>query len=578
MDHEKGESHVKSGLINNLLASMATLCYNVDGTRDTVILNTGIDDNPQSQPIANCVETSSPNVDEVVQERKESEESDPFSVGSTLASGAALVSTHLESENDMAINDDYTRLDEGEEVEYASAVSMPDGSVNCQKPKEQQGELTIVVYDSKVSGLESKHIIMQSVIPSVTGHTVDINEEKEKIKQLVQSNEINPTADMSVIATATDVTADIAASGDKAIHENEVDDCIDNLNSCEPLNENHDIDKNYCSWGAMTIGTCTVSNTALRKQSDVTTDAPRDETEKNGALWNQIQYNVKEEREMLTCNTAALKYILKDLGIRLFNDNEKKEKGTNEVREEDLTVYIPETPELQQVEIKSEAKDFLSVNTALVAGAAFISNSTLVDSTANDNDDTQVDDIEVSNDDFEGDESSRTIPAKSRQAVKGEAITTVKTHKSSRWTNSPKTTPKSRLKNVPTNKAKRWRAFIDPNSGKTYYSNGLITTWKNPGNTILPPSIPTSTPRVRTESRVSSASSLETPVTSNMVAFTKPNSLPPVINTDASFHEEEEEGEEAAYNSVRTICKNVNYKKSKGSKGGLVIIKQRMLK
>ena len=183
LDHEKGESHVKSGLINNLLASMATLCYNVDDTRDTVILNTGIDDNPQSQPIANCVETSSPNVDEVVQERKESEESDPFSVGSTLASGAALVSTHLESENDMAINDDYTRLDEGEEVEYASAVSMPDGSVNCQKPKEQQGELTIVVYDSKVSGLESKHIIMQSVIPSVTGHTVEINEEKEEIKQ-----------------------------------------------------------------------------------------------------------------------------------------------------------------------------------------------------------------------------------------------------------------------------------------------------------------------------------------------------------------------------------------------------------
>jgi len=68
---------------------------------------------------------------------------------------------------------------------------------------------------------------------------------------------------------------------DKAIHENEVDDCIDNLNSCEPSNENHDIDKNYCSWGAMTIGTCIVSNTALRKQSDVTNDAPWDETEKN---------------------------------------------------------------------------------------------------------------------------------------------------------------------------------------------------------------------------------------------------------------------------------------------------------
>ena len=89
---------------------------------------------------------------------------------------------------------------------------------------------------------------------------------------------------------------------------------------------------------------------------------------------------------------------------------------------------------------------------------------------------------------------------------------------------------------------------------------------------------PTSTPRVRTESRVSSASSLEAPVTSNMVTFTKPNSLPPVINTDASFHEEEEEGEEVAYNSVRTICKNVNYKKSKGSKRGLAMIKQRMLK
>ena len=184
LDHEKGESHVKSGLINNLLASLAALsCYNVDDTRDTVILNTGLDDNPQSQPIANCVETSSPKIDEVVQERKESEESDPFYVGSTFASGAALVSTRLESENDMAINDDYSRLDEGEEVEYVSAVSMPDGSVNCQKPKEQKGGLTIVVYDSKESGLESKHIIMQSVILSVTGHTVEINEEKEEIKQ-----------------------------------------------------------------------------------------------------------------------------------------------------------------------------------------------------------------------------------------------------------------------------------------------------------------------------------------------------------------------------------------------------------
>lgn len=182
LDHEKGESHVKSGLINNLLASMATLCYNVDDTRDTVILNTGLDDNPQSQPNANCVETSSPKIDEVVQERNE--ESDPFSVGSTFASsGAALVSTRLESEYDMAINDDYSRLDEGEEVEYVSAVSMPDGSVNCQKPKERKGGLTIVVYDSKESGLESKHIVMQSVIPSVTGHTVEINEEKEEIKQ-----------------------------------------------------------------------------------------------------------------------------------------------------------------------------------------------------------------------------------------------------------------------------------------------------------------------------------------------------------------------------------------------------------
>lgn len=57
---------------------------------------------------------------------------------------------------------------------------------------------------------------------------------------------------------------------------------------------------------------------------------------------------------MSTCNTVALKYILKDLGIRLFDDNGKKEKGTKEVKEEDLTVYIPETPELQQVEIKSE--------------------------------------------------------------------------------------------------------------------------------------------------------------------------------------------------------------------------------
>jgi hypothetical protein len=52
-------------------------------------------------------------------------------------------------------------------------------------------------------------------------------------------DEINPTADMSFIATA--VTADIAASAkenkrtaefrecDKSLHENKVDDCIDNL-------------------------------------------------------------------------------------------------------------------------------------------------------------------------------------------------------------------------------------------------------------------------------------------------------------------------------------------------------------
>jgi hypothetical protein len=87
LDHEKGESHVKSGLINNLLASMATLCYSVNHTKDTRILNTGIDDNPQSQPIGSCVKMSSPKLDEVVQERNE--ESDPFSVGSTLASGTA---------------------------------------------------------------------------------------------------------------------------------------------------------------------------------------------------------------------------------------------------------------------------------------------------------------------------------------------------------------------------------------------------------------------------------------------------------------------------------------------------------
>jgi hypothetical protein len=215
------------------------------------------------------------------------------------------------------------------------------------------------------------------------------------------------------------------------------------------------------------------------------------------------------------------------------------------------TTYV--TTDAPWDETEKNGADFLSVNTALVAGAAFISNATFVDSTANDNDEAQVDDIKVSY------ESSRTIPAKSQQAVEVEAITTVKTYKSSSWTNSPKT-PKRRLKNVPTKKAKRMPAKL------IYYSNGLITTWKNPGITILPPSIPTSTPRLRTESRVS-ADSLETPVTSNRVAFTIPKSLPPVINNDASLHEEEE-GEEVLY-SVRTICKNVNYKKSKWSKGGL---------
>lgn len=572
LDHEKGESHIRSGLINNLLTSMAALsCYNVDDTKDTRILNTGIDDNHQSQPIVSCVETSTPQLDEVVPERSKSEESYPLSVRSTLASGTALVSTRLESQNDMAINDDDTRLDEGEEVLYGSAVRRPDGSVNCHKSKEQKGGLTIVVYDSKESGRESKNIIMQSVIPSVIGHKVGINEEEEQIEPLMQNNEmnlhqgqeengdgiaINPTADVSLIA----VTADAASAEknectsefrecDGAINEHKVDDCINKLASIDPSNENHDVDKSCCSWGAITIDTCTVSNSALRKHSDVMTDAPWDETENNGALWNPVQNdNIPEEREMLTCNTAAWKYILKDIGIRLFDDNGKKEKGTTEVKEEDLTA--------QQVEIK-EATDFLSINnTALVTSAALISPATLVESTANDNDEAQVDDIEVSNDDLKGDESCPTIHANSRKAVEVEAFTTVKTHKSSRWTNSPKT-PKSRSNNVPTKKAKRWRAFVDFNTGKTYYSNGLITTWKHPVNCeILPPSIPTSTPWLRTESRVSSANSLETPVTSNRVAFTIPKSLlPPVIDNDASLHEEE--GEEVAYSSVRIAGKNV---------------------
>lgn len=74
-------------------------------------------------------------------------------------------------------------------------------------------------------------------------------------------------------------------------------------------------------------------------------------------------------------------------------------------------------------------------------------------------------------------------------------------------------------------------------------------------------SMPTSTPRLRTESRVSSASSLEDPCDKHRVAFTIPNSLPPVIDNDASL------GGWGTYSSVRTAGKIVNCKKSKGVKG-----------
>jgi len=68
---------------------------------------------------------------------------------------------------------------------------------------------------------------------------MNLHQEQEESGDGMVVDDINPTADMSFIATA--VTADIAASAeenectaefrecDKAIHENEVDDCIDNL-------------------------------------------------------------------------------------------------------------------------------------------------------------------------------------------------------------------------------------------------------------------------------------------------------------------------------------------------------------